>query len=681
MHELKTNINTPNFDNIKQKIKIKQENLLNETFPKAQELEYLYEIVQQIKSNDIEVKLNIKFSNFLLFLMRSISPETDFNIHLSSIEVFSNTFDKCVKKHEKDLLKILVSLKRAIEKNYLNKMIEILFAEATPVNKSISIKKAIIELSKQQYKDEIGNLMLKIVNFFQTPEIAMSFLDIITKFKDTDLIDGLISYCLLDYYYELYFKGKIITQIVSFSNAKNQHRINNNLNNAVLSESNISPYFNRLTSYYSNLEFEKENRKNNNKRKYVNYQLIISTLEKKLTQPVITIDQNFEKLLNIDSEIKYDVLSIIIEHNSHSYKKLHEENKIHEDNSITQLEKMFFKYNLNINLMKAEDKLLLLQLKSNSEIDAILTSLNQSLFAFLKITDSYFIDILLYSTPEIIEDIINFNKAGIITPDFLSQHIGILIPNHQSSPTNIAPLYSTIKTNISIFQKHRIQLEMLSEEEKEILTYPTEKVESILTLLSFYHIPLNKNNVSIFIQYPSRINSIDSFIELGLYDLLLQNFELTNDNNILKRIIILKSINMPIINKYKKIPNSTLTGKNFYIPTDSLDDYIINHTSLYLDSEKIKLLNSNPAYQISYRVISSDKIAYLEKNYKSDDLTYRFNDITISRIKVLRHFELLNQYFDDIDDNLFTSIIYQSYLSGEQIEEIKECLSSKVKKY
>ena len=154
---------------------------------------------------------------------------------------------------------------------------------------------------------------------------------------------------------------------------------------------------------------------------------------------------------------------------------------------------------------------------------------------------------------------------------------------------------------------------------------------------------------------------IDLLLELGYESFLEGNLSLLNYQTNFKRLVVLKSLNIPITSMDEL--EAVLTTDKFLIPDSKLDDYIYNATIYNLP--KVETQNNEQ--------ISEDVLSIFSKTKR----TYEIGGVLVSKNKVKRN--LLATGNKESTDSIFYSVINNSYLSDKEITAIKNVLYPKEK--
>lgn len=394
------------------------------------------------------------------------------------------------------------------------------------------------------------------------------------------------------------------------------------------------------------------------------YKKIISDLQ---ANSIIDYKDYFDE---VEEDIKYELLLEILKHNEHYYKKI--------SNQVARLDNnldIIFKINgFDINLLSKENQIRLINNGNISNIKEILPLLNDKPF-LIDEQDNIFTEILLCSNKEILTNIKDLYEKDIIDINFIYHNYPILLSKNCQNLTNINCSFETFINNLSYLKAKQFNLKNIRKSNPTMFLMDESLLKQQLLLLNEYGINFN-NQENIDYSYITNnkiFNIIDQFIELGLHDYVKDNLEILvkNSDEIIKRIYIANVIDLNIWNENHKIKNSIMTGYNFPIKNEDLDNYIINTTNNYVDNNLVLYFNNS---QYEYSTL----INTLDNNFLNDE-NYLFDDIIISRNKVIRNISSISSNIEineeNIKDVLLTSIIYNSILDNDQIETIKNELN------
>ncbi|MBQ4263159.1 MAG: hypothetical protein IJB83_02805 [Bacilli bacterium] len=193
------------------------------------------------------------------------------------------------------------------------------------------------------------------------------------------------------------------------------------------------------------------------------------------------------------------------------------------------------------------------------------------------------------------------------------------------------------------------------------------------------------------------LNTIDRFIELGELDYLFDNtsrLALDCNHVIFHRLYKVKKHNMenptnPI--DYKNISKTgSISYKSFItsyhdttLKINNDNKNLVNNfvePCVLFDEDKEKVIRAlDEGKNDDKDPLEMSDIKFLEENYKVNDLVYSVCGFTFSRLKVLRLYSSLENVDIDLDDLLFYCLTYNSMLTKEDVEVIKNEINLKRK--
>ena len=135
----------------------------------------------------------------------------------------------------------------------------------------------------------------------------------------------------------------------------------------------------------------------------------------------------------------------------------------------------------------------------------------------------------------------------------------------------------TLMTNIATIQKKGIRVDKFSSQLDVLFTDPTLLAEN-LKLLQDYGCRVNSRKVNDFsmLKEENLQDKLDSFLEVGLADLMISDPEILNaDQNLVERILIFKVLGFSIIDsKTGKLQSVILNSKEFFVDQNRLSTYV-----------------------------------------------------------------------------------------------------------
>ena len=445
---------------------------------------------------------------------------------------------------------------------------------------------------------------------------------------------------------------------------------------AIDSVNTVDKVLKSFSEYVTELErIEKEEKRSNNKKANLYRQLIIKIKNyKKLTSDDIDFIE--------DEELKKEVILSILEKNKISYNTLLDDFKLNKKTEINTLDKILIKYNIVI--YDEISKSLLVKNLDLDIIEKMLMQLNENEFDFIMKDEKLLVRISMFSSVSNINIIKYWLSEEIITEDFLKENVDILISEKTDlnqelleiyERSNINPLFNKVNENIELFGKNNICLQNIKK--YDINLFLKEKIITSFELLNKYNLDLSSEDLIDYsiIENPKKINIVDLFIEIGMFDYLKNHIELINkDSNIIKRILLLKEINYPIFDENNILLNIITDDNKFYIPDKEIDTYLNNDSLNHINIECYLALEENKNNKIDDTICCEILMSIIERNCKIDDNQYNFNGIIISRNKVLRNMTSLKNidFKEQITEKekIISSILFNSILDEESINII-----------
>lgn len=371
-----------------------------------------------------------------------------------------------------------------------------------------------------------------------------------------------------------------------------------------------------------------------------------------------------------DDQLKYFILVELIKVKNNNYENNFQTLKSFGANPINKLEKLFYKYGYNFNLLTKGEQNQLMVLSDDTKIEENLRFLSTSSLKFLKEDDFVFLDILLLDNENLLQ------LDSLFVRNKISQNF-ILKYGKKFNSLSIKILLK----NINKLDLQKVNFESLSEYNDSLLLDLNLKIFDVIVEYGINFQSLNLNRYE-FLENPKLLTVIDNFIEIGLVNQIknLPNLININSLNVVKRIILMKQLNIDYLNDRNTINQTARCGKDFYIGDDSLDDYTYQNFYNYMDKEMYNILNEKDNVEIIDEIPS--EISFIE-NYKKNNQVYMIGSNYFSRIKVLRCLKsLIDAGYTNYKEMLFNALIYKypNYLSLELIENLNNLDTIDVKK-
>lgn len=437
-------------------------------------------------------------------------------------------------------------------------------------------------------------------------------------------------------------------------------RDNNILHSSVKQVLNVDETFNLIIRKYKSLSKEYSEFKNKIEDEINAMQNILTNFSREYQKKIpATIDKNMINKIN-DDELKYEIYRVISSYNNNFFIDVLKENRKLKINNISYIKYLFKVMGQNIDNADDECIKLIQKFGSIENISQILNALKTSDHHIINFNHKDGIVALINTNEHNIYFIIDLLKKGIISSEFVLNNPSILYD--KNIITGVDGLYKRLVINYNVLSKNGFNLTTLLNE-----ALLMDDINDFINTFNNYG--LNKN-----CPLPKEITNknffthIDLFIELGLNEFIIDNFSILNNSSldIIKRIIISKKMHLQIFDDDNNLLPSILTGNNFYVKNDCLDNFIIDECHNILNKDICELLNNigNTDYEID------DNIKLLD-NFKENDNVYLFDSIIISRNKVLRNYSFLTNNFNYDDKELLKiSCLFNSILDIEDINII-----------
>ena len=387
-------------------------------------------------------------------------------------------------------------------------------------------------------------------------------------------------------------------------------------------------------SYYDKQKQNDKTQKRNYKRQIIAYEELEKSLNKISSSSEIKDIK--ELLFRIQNKtIRLEVLKLIYLHNQAIYKKLEEEYKKLTSSEETKIQLILSEYGF----LPDDYNIANISSKSLEEIKKILELLKP-----LSISKEQAISILENSNLQIAKDISQQISKGVITEETISLYPSIFLEN--------SLFYQNYRANLDYFQEINFNPHYLRQNQELFFLSPEKTKENIETLQQYaldtsFKIGLNCQ----FLSFENLESKIDTLLELGYEDFLVEDLSLLNYEKRFNRLQILKQLNIPLSSKDELL--EVLTSEKFLIPDDNLEAYI-------------------------YRAIPNDKdldSTYLTieqlHNYSKTERTYEIGGVIISKNRVMSNLKQspANSF------NLLSSIFHNSTFTDEEYNLIIKELS------
>lgn len=399
---------------------------------------------------------------------------------------------------------------------------------------------------------------------------------------------------------------------------------------------------------------------------------IIEELVKQYSKnSIITMQNSLIDKISDDS-LRYDIYKVILEYNDKKYSSAINENKRLKLKNIKYLKYIFSRYGFNINNLSDSTIKIITDYGNLDNITCILNILKSQTFNVIDFSSKSGIKALVNTNVNILNKIIELIKLGVITSDFVIANPNILYDIDITKDNEYNGLYSTLYNNYSHLKSNSFNVQ--ESKLNESLLISKEIIELCTSLFKKYGLNIGKALTKAIFTNEKFFSYIDSFIELGFNSFISDNFSIISDNcdSIIKRIYIARMMRISIFDHNGRLLPEITTGNGFYVENKDLDNYISLNTSDMIPHNFLKLLESNNHSTCN----CSCELNEFDKAFSLNDTTYSFNNIPISRNKVLRNYNRLKSEYPNYDISclLESSIIHNSILDMDSVFSISKSL-------
>ena len=246
-------------------------------------------------------------------------------------------------------------------------------------------------------------------------------------------------------------------------------------------------------------------------------------------------------------------------------------------------------------------------------------------------------------------------QKGIISQGFILENITMLNPNSAT--------YENVMRNLSLIQNKKINPRYFTSSSKTLTVDHHTFKENLAILERYQLLPSLKTGMNAsFIANHNLQESIDMMIELGYEKQLEEKIELLNYKDKFKRLLLLKTLNIPVESTEEL--ERVLTTDKFFMPDSQIDECIFNAVPYNLPTPI--------SDETSKRTL---KLLRLEE-YQTSDRAYTIGGVIISKNKVQTNIANSKQY-RKLSDRLIYGVLHGSVLSEQEIAQIKQTLFSK----
>ena len=425
-------------------------------------------------------------------------------------------------------------------------------------------------------------------------------------------------------------------------------------------------------------------------------------------------------VLGFDDKTKFEYYVDVLKFNNDSYNALQvlvltpqEETKDLID--IDDLRKVFSKYGYDLSSLDSK-YIKALQEEGNLEnIDGVFKAITDNRMSFLqeKRKTKLLTQFLLNSNEKIINEVCSVFKDNYVSSSFFTSYLPVFFPSEDrrsiksrkrkktgekrekkeivdgEDDLTVKGLHRDFIKNLEYMKSNfDVEEKTLLERGIRLLTLTHDALLRHIEELELYGYDVHDSKFPLSAIGASRImDSTDCFIEVGEENYIKRFASrlLFTCEDIVKRIYAYQESGLEYHSEGRQgaIKTNVINlCSDCELSQMTIDSLVPDCVSGLLKENKYKeLLDSYSPRKISEKTLSDPVIISLEERFKVSDSVYKFNDVMISRRKVLRNYEFLMNT-DLIDSNekdphriLLVSTINNSLLTEAEVEEIDRGIS------
>lgn len=592
-------------------------NLFAENNKTDEQVEFFKKFNDYFNSSTIETIINIDIFDFITAYLTAYSKKYSFQEIEKVINQCKLTYENSVS----EFLFLMDNIQDIIEKsNDIN----------DTKQKELKNNIKFIDNIKNKTQIDIDSLM---TFYFENDMIAENMMGLVMAFLCTQNLYSLYKESIK--IFEKQFNHK--------ATEKEQEQILLKISSLPIKIKDIKEEFKNLERYTKTVISKDKNDKRKTRKELDLYMYIETWIKSnKNKNEIINIPKEITQIKNKD--LSNRILKYVYEYNIKEYSNLKKEYDYLLSNSYNQYRLLFERYNINLTDYNID---ITKNIKDVESMLEILYSLN-----FKDTKD--IISIINNSTIEIVKNIQNLVNEGYISTNLITENIGVFSNS-----------YINIIQNIELYQSENLSISNINKMENT-LDKDTMLIKKNIQILKDYQLfeKIVQSNSKEFMIEEDLDKKIDRILELGLETYLQQDLNLLNqDIDSFKRIIILKRLNIPIEDISELY--SILENKKFVISNQDIDNYIFD-------------ANKYSNKQIENCNLSKQEFISSLEEFKNTELTYSFDGVFISKNKVIRNINNIEN--DNLSNkNQLDAVISETILDDFEYEKIITCLTAKNK--
>ena len=481
---------------------------------------------------------------------------------------------------------------------------------------------------------EVETLYFAVAFYAQDTKTILPFISLMKKFTNSNLIR------YWETYERLSFGKNVATDFARLTN--NQYSIGLPPNSTKELE---NLYLAKIKDY------NKINKKiNTDLNAQIDYlQTLLKNLPK-WEQEDYYISVNSDYIANLLETIANDFYPFIFAHNQKIFQKALAKKEEFESRESYPLDEVLRKFSLAFNF---EPNFIKTHKNNLTAMALKLEALLKNDFSFILTSNEALEDILIKSDVSKINMLGKIVRENNIKKTDIMAHFRIFTDDYLTFTRNII-LGAKQKINVQNFETYLID---------------TKEFIAKINLATAYGIDVRASlNVDLLLNSSSGFANLDKLIELGLASFTI-DYAILDNEKVIKRAALKNSLG--IDTSKEEIINEVIKGHNSLVEDSNLDNYLTNDVMLVANLKYLEDLNNLDCLEPE---IVHPKLKYFDEHYKENAQVYNLEGILISRLKVIRCFNALaSKYKDDnIEEILFNSIIYNSYLDFPSLNKISQ---------
>lgn len=307
----------------------------------------------------------------------------------------------------------------------------------------------------------------------------------------------------------------------------------------------------------------------------------------------------FEELASLlpDEDLKKEFLMEVFEHNDKGYVKLEREYTTLNEHALSRYVELFSKYDYSFSDLPLELQDLV-QDMSYDECEKRLSIISNFHLQNLEAVVTF----LSHCDEAKLKNILSLLEAHILSIDNLEKFYILLCQDKE---------YMTLMTNIATIRDTNIRLDKFQFQLDVLFTDSTLVAEN-LQLLQDYGCKITSRKINDFsmLKEEGLQDKIDSFLEVGLDNLVLSDPEILNaDKELVERVLIFKMIDFPIIDSETgKLHSAILNSDDFFVNQHKLFNYVQFVPVDLATVDETKLVDQSPSvYRYKESLISKKR--------------------------------------------------------------------------